>query len=131
MEYTDELKGMGYAKEWRYNVLQASITGYSRILKIVRLGERLRNRTGPCTVTKRRFNRLVERSEWHRAQQEDEEDGVIGESWIPWDQTQKRKKGTKQDHRYTESIMYIPHTPDSQMKKRLQEMEKNLGYRTR
>ena len=91
----------------------------------------MRNRKGACKLTKRRFMKLVGSSEWHRTQQEDEEYEVMGESWVPWDRNQKKKKGSKQDHRYTESIMYVPHTPDSQMKKNLQDMEKNLGYRTR
>merc|ERR1711954_132526 len=75
--------------------------------------------------------RLVGRAEWHRVQQGDEENEWIGESWVPWDKNRKKQSGKNQDHRYTESVMYIPHTPDSQMKKNLQEMENSLGYRTR
>ena len=62
--FMEDLKVMGYTEEWRAKVLRSATVGYMRILGKVEKGESLRNRKGTCTLTNKRFKKLVGIREW-------------------------------------------------------------------
>ena len=104
-ESMDNLTGMGYSLKWREEVLYSTMKGYIRILKRVEKGEILRNRKGTCTLQKRRFMKLLGRSEWYKYCDEESE-----ELEVPvWSQSQNQRSKTGRrsqgkDNRYTESV---------------------------
>ena len=120
-EYTNDLAGMGYDFEWRYKVLLSAIKGYSRILS----KETPRNRPGVNSRTARRHKRVMGPSTWfHVKPKEDEEDEK------PKEARKKPQRGEEQpvDRRQFEQVMFIQHTENSILKKKLQNMEDTMGF---
>ena len=129
IDMMDDLTAMGYSEEWKEKVLKASMAGHMRVLRKVREGSTCLHRKGKDTLVSRRFKRLVGSSEWFRVQEEDDATEVLE----PWDRkgcrnTRRVRTG---DSRYIESIFFVPHTPNSQLKRNLQKMEEKLPFRTR
>ena len=129
----DDLTEMGYYKlEWRENILKASVTGYMRILNKVRLGETARNRKGAATRKTRRFQKLIGIQEWFRVDHGKQDTWEVEPEHDRKGKGRNLKKGrSKQDDRYIESVMSIPHTPESELKRRLTQLESRLGLTTR
>ena len=59
----DDMSAIGYDTDLKEKVLIATIKGYIKILRDTKMGKTLRNRTGRCTMMKRRFMHLVGSSE--------------------------------------------------------------------
>ena len=85
-----ELEVMGYSLQWRINVLRSSVVGYIRVLAKVATGETSRNRKGSETLLSRRFKKLLGSTEWYRATNEADAEGIMP----PWE-----KGGITSTHR--------------------------------
>ena len=118
IRFMDDLAAMGSSLSWRTMVLKAALTGYCKVLKEEREGKTRRNRTGKCTLRKRRFMKLVGASEWFRLEQpEDTKELFVDEK------SNVRKNRRKKDNRYIEANWFIPHTPGSTLRNNLTRME--------
>ena len=118
--YMDELKEGGYSKKWREQVLEASVTGFERILKGEKEGTGSLHRSDKSTRKIRRWKNLCGKSQWFQpagTKSADQQTGKRGK---------KRKREGEGSQTEIESILYVPYTPDSELRKRLQKVEDSL-----
>ena len=129
-EYMDNLTGMGYPKQWRSKVLRSTLVGYMKLLKRVEEGETKRNRMGKETQLSRRFKKLLGNQYWYRVedkeQEMDELEGTLGRRM-----TLGPKAKSRTEPKYVESVVFISHTPQTELKGRLTRVEQSLGFKTR
>ena len=124
VEYIDSLTAMGYSLEWRKKVVSSTLKGYMRILAFAKQGHSDRNRFGASTFKKRRFNRTIGKQEWFRPHLEDEEIETV--------KVKGGRSGKAKDQdKYIESILFVPHTPEGMLRSRLLKLEHNLGFENR
>ena len=117
----DNLLGMGYSETWRIKVLTSALKGYKKVLDLVNKGLTNRNRLGAKTATFRRWKKLMGPSTWFQDKQaKDSKNGGRSQTG--------RSKG---DARETEGVMFVPATPQGQLKTRMQELDLKLGLRGR
>ena len=109
--FMDELAEMGYGLDWRKRVLVSSIRGYMRVLRKVENGEVTRNREGYMTKGHRRYKKFCGKTEWFEDQEDEREWERMGASGPG-----RHQKAGK---RTTEGVIFIPHTPGSYLKKRM------------
>ena len=64
-----------------------------------------------------------------KVRETEQEDDEMDQEWTK--ERKKKWKPGKGDKRYVEAVFFIPHTPNSELKKALGEMEEKLGYKTR
>ena len=69
IEYSDELKGMGYSNQWVENALTACFNGYKKILE----SNGPRNRPGASSEMSRRAKKLAGSKTWFQVQNSEEE----------------------------------------------------------
>ena len=70
-EYSRELLAAGYKPTWVQNALEAALTGYERVVKIVRDQNKLRNRPGFSTMNARRAKKFASTT-WFNKTREDQ-----------------------------------------------------------
>ena len=102
----------------------SAIKGYSRILN----KGTPRNRPGFSSVTARRHKRVMGPSTWFQTRpKENEQDEE------PRETRKKPLKGEKEvaDKRQFQQVMFIQHTENSDLKKKLQSMEDSMGFQDR
>ena len=121
------MAGMGYSLEYREKVLKAAMVGYVRVLTQTKQGKTLRNRTGKCTLLKRRIMKLVGAAEWFKVR-ETEPNGEFEFKRCSM-KGEKKKNGNGGDHRYSEAVLKIPHTPGGILKANLTKLEQELGFK--
>ena len=122
--YMDDLTGMGYSLKWRLNVVRSALVGYERKLKS---GEN-RHRSGASSRKSRRVKKLVGQRIWFTKGRKEAE----GKGNAPGVRKIRKPDGrtVQEDVKRTESCVFVPHTPHSELKRRLTEMEKNLNLTT-
>ena len=108
-------------------MFSANIKGYTRILKQVREGTTQRHRKGECALMKRRFMKLVVSTDGNRIRDIDSE--LEECHFEPRSKSTKRRK--QDDQSNIEAVIYIPYIPDSNLKQWLNQMETQLGFKTR
>ena len=119
-DYMDDLCGMGYGLEWRIRVLRSTLIGYKRILHRESKGSTRRNRLGQCTLMKRRIQKLCGAKTWFQQQKASKEGAAEGK---------RSPKVHIGGQKPTESVMFVPYTEESHLKRLLQDAEANLvGY---
>ena len=119
----DDLAWMGFGFWWRLRVLRFAMLGYRRITYNVSMSKTRRNILGTCTAIKRRVQKLCCSSSWFKKSTRAYKSQECNGKRAP-----KLKVGRDQP---TESVMFIPYTEESQLKKSLHEVDKNLkGYRS-
>ena len=123
--YMGELEAGGYSMKWRIEVLQAALTGYGRMwLNEVIRGKPI-NRPEASTRTKRRAAALTGNRHWYKGiTNAEEEDDRTKQTSSKRPAKGKHRKHT-QPHLIPEGVLFVPHTPGGQLKKRLQEVEDN------
>ena len=112
--FMDNLDTMGYKVEWRKKILRSSLVGYMRILDKVEKGETTRNRKGDVTLMSRRFKRILGIQEWYKVDRDREDAEEIREP-LRYGQRGRKSVMTKSD-RYVESVIFVPHTPNGELK---------------
>ena len=123
-EYADELRGMGYAKEWIENVIRSALLGFKKYC------HGTINRPGMATRTARRRKKLVGKSTWFEKSQKQREDD--GEAKSPQNRPLEKGNSAKRRHRreekqpVVETAIFIPHTPGGALRDRLNKMEEGL-----
>ena len=122
-EYMDNLAAMGYPWEWRNKVLQKALTGYMRLLARVESGGVTRNRKGSQTRVKRRYNKLVGKSDWFRQEEEKDDHLELGDRVWPRVRQPEEDKGPQVR---VESVFFVPHTPEGQLRKQFMEVERRM-----
>merc|ERR1711954_285231 len=127
----DELDAMGYTLEWRQKVLQSAITGYMRILHKEECGGTPRNRKGADTLKTRRFKKLVGISEWFRLDKQKPDAWEVQEPWSHTGKQKQARRRPKHEEKYIESVMFLPYTPGSTLRNKVNRVEERLGFRTR
>ena len=114
LDYSDDLSAMGFNFKWRANIFRSAVTGYAKIAKSDN-----RNRPGASSKMKRRKKKLVGDVDWFRSPEEQHQGGPSDQSRHP----RRRRSGVKEPGStgvgVTEDIMFIPHTPNSMLKKEL------------
>ena len=120
----DNLASMGYGQPWREKVLLSTMKGYMRILNKCTQGTSRRNRKGAETWLKRRYNRLCGKASWYKLAGDYEKLQEL--AWDPEENQSNRNSNAKKHHkkpddRYIESVMFVPYTPESQLKNQRQE----------
>ena len=125
-EYIDDLAGMGYTPQWRQKVLTSTIRGNSHLLRRCEIEEATRNRVGADTFIKRRFNKLCGNQTWFRMSSQYQQRLEEVNHGL-WEENHRRHR----DNRYIEAVMFIPYTPESQLKSRLSALESKLGFRAK
>ena len=130
--YMDNLTGMGYPLQWRTKVLKSTMIGYMKILQRVEDGEVKRNRMGKDTVLRNRFKKLVGDQYWYRVKEKenDSDDELSGNSRMKWTPGHREGNGNGKQQ-YIESVVFVPHTPHSELKGRLNRVEQSLGFKTK
>ena len=126
MAYVDELMGMGYHQAFREEALRSALRGFSKISRTGRI-----NRPGASTYMSRRAKRLTGKTSWFEQKSRDPDVVEVGEG-APGRRT--RRKETKEKGGLppvVETAVFIPHTPDGVLKKRLNEMEEKMGLNGR
>ena len=118
-EYADCLTGMGYSKEWKVKVLTSALRGYQGILQLVDQGKVKRNRFGKATATARRYRKLLGPSTWYKKQ------GAQNSSGTRRCKGQQNQRGKE---RRLEGVLFVPHTPFSTLKQKLQAVEDSLKF---
>ena len=115
---------MGYKVEWVSKVLEKALTGYENVLGMVSRGETTRNRLGAKTAQQRRYKKLFQHDWYKKRPKGDREKDVQGKD---------RKKGKKRanEDEKQETVMFIPYTQGSELKRKLQEMEESISMSNR
>ena len=124
MNFMDNLAAMGYSLAWREATLWKALVGYMRVLGRVRDGETRRNRLATCTELARRVKKLCGETSWFRDEQDELEHSESQES-------QRSRRRQVRDNRRVESILFIPLTQESTLKKKLTELERNSTFRSK
>ena len=119
--YLDDLEGMGYSQEWQQKVLTSAIKGYCKILYKVQSGLCRRNRSGASSWLTRRHKRLVGQATWFKSKERENEKGEKQSGRTEW-------KRTPMNREEFTTVMFIPHTKEGKLKRKLQEMEDNLRF---
>ena len=126
----DDLAGMGYSLEWRTKILHNAMKGYCRVLMLRDLGVTKRNRPGYTTRNKRRYKKLIGKSNWFKQKEKDEDEEIGSRGEYP-----NRKPAPKDEcvrnEKTFENVMFITHTHESKLKKEIQKMEDSLGWKDR
>ena len=68
--------------------------------------------------------KLAEKSEWFRMEREADTELESPET------TRMRTRRGKTENKYTEAIVFVPHTPEGELRKNLIQMEKNIGFKS-
>ena len=117
-EYMTELRWGGYPQVWREEVLGSAIKGYIKLWKLEIEGKGHINRPQHTTQLKRRAQKLEGAMNWFReapkTQQREKQHQYNRKNPLKWVQQP------------TESILFIPYTPQSALKKILQQLEKQV-----
>ena len=121
-DYMDELKEGGYNQGWREQVLEAAVTGYERILKAEVEGTGKIHRSDKSTRKIRRWKNLCGKNQWFQPGGNKSEEQQTKGRGIK----RKRKEVDRGTQAEIEGILYVPFTPDSELKKKLQKMEDDL-----
>ena len=98
------------------------------------MGTTRRNRKGAETWLKRRYNKLCGKTSWYKLAGDYERLQEL--AWDPEENQNSRNSNVRKPHRkpddrYIESVMFVPYTPESQLKTQLTKMESKLPNRTR
>ena len=113
-----KLKWGGYSLEWRMKILDAAFKGYSKIWTLEATGCGHVNRPKHVTKVKRRAQRLEGSNNWFKGQNQ----GQMSTNAMP-NQTNRKKKVIQP----TESVLFIPYTPNSSLKKVLTSLERQIN----
>merc|ERR1711954_216349 len=121
-EYSRELLAAGNKPTWVQNALEAALTGYERVVKVVRDQNKPRNRPGFSTLNDRRAKKFAN-TRWFNKTRED--------------QIRTQSHSSKKNHRtqtknfqksMTETVMYVPYTPGGALRSKLSKMEEGLNF---
>ena len=122
LEYMTELRHGGYPHSFRANVLQSAAAGYAKMWKLEASGSGHVNRPKHVTQSKRRAMRLAGNQTWYdgsrRCQTEKPKTKPVQR--LP-------KPQQKSVNQPTESVLFLPYTPQSRLKKKIQDLEKELN----
>ena len=124
LTFSDELNAMGYSEEWVRDTLKSAMVGYMRILHRDLEGEGPRNRKGRDTLKSRRFKRLVGISEWSRVDKGEPDAWEVMDPWVNKSKVGFKRK--KQDQCYVESLVMIPHIPNSKLRHLITRIENGM-----
>ena len=115
-QYMSELEAGGYSHQWRQRVLESALMGFEKMLKGEKEGTGWVNRPEVSTRGTRRLKRLAGRTSWFQPGGNERRTGV-----------KRRRGGQETEERKTdqpiEGVMYVPFTPQSELKKKMQEVE--------
>ena len=117
-EYACDLRRGGYKPEWTKETLLNALRGYSKMIKAEINGTCPINRPEAIGKTSRRVKALVVKSRWFSKTKPANNDQNLKSD-------QKARKGkakfkTHEPHEPPETILYVPHTKDSLLKKQRQ-----------
>ena len=122
--YMDNLSAMGYLQAWKKKVLRTTMIGYMRVLTKSRKGETSRNRKGKDTQVSRRFKKLLGNQYWFRmGDQPGDKEVYSGGGLAPMSGRLQGRKDAHQDKRYVESVVFVPYTPEGNLRNRLNRVQ--------
>ena len=124
--YMDELAASGYSEEWRHQVLESALCNYEKVLEKEANGEVERNRPGYSTARARRAKALTGKTSWFLESPEETTTPTTTPS-RPWVRRKARQTSNLKGRQVIESIMFVPHTPGGELRRRLTQMEQGLG----
>ena len=121
--YCKELKLGGFGEQWIEEALRSAAVGYERILKGELEGKGRINRPESHGKTKRRVEKLVGKTNWFKEPKEKEEQGKTqGRK----EAKEGKKKGKMTKKAKIESVLFVPYTKNSELKKMVQQAEDSL-----
>ena len=118
-EYMRELRHGGYSHNWRSEVLRSASLGYQKFWELEQKGEGFVNEPCHTTIQKRRADKLEGQNHWFKLQPK------LGKVKETLNVRSRPKRKRSKQFQPTESVLFIPFTKDSRLKKTLQEVEKN------
>ena len=119
VDYMGELAQGGYSKQWRQQVLEDALTGYKRFWAMEHEGTGHVNRPEGATANKRRAERKVGKSTWFMKPPNKNNKVKVSCNSTFKVKTKCRSKVPNK----TETVLFIPFTPNSSLKRKLQEAE--------
>ena len=122
-----ELAQGGYSKQWRQQVLEDALTGYKRFWAMEHEGTGHVNRPEGATANKRRAERLVGKSTWFMKPPNKNNKVKVSCNSTFKVKTKCRSKVPNK----TETVLFIPFTPNSELKRKLQEAESFINGRNK
>ena len=117
--YVQDLKRGGFRDTWIKNALQAASVGYGRLIKAETEGGRKINRPASYGQKKRIVKRLTGKSTWFKAKPNPD-----SQLQAP---SNSRKKSRKVMRGVPETVMFVPHTPNGDLKKALQKIDAKVN----
>ena len=119
--YAEELMKGGFSQNWVKNALGAAATGYARMAKSEIEGKVPVNRPEKSGRKTRLVKKLVGKSTWFKSKNNpDQEQEVPTEAPAMHSRVKNSYAKAKKEATNPETVMFIPHTPDSGLKKALQ-----------
>ena len=107
-----QIQGQPISTKPQGKVLMKALVGFQRILYNVRAGKVRRNRKGADTRTRRRFNKLLGKTEWFKVATKDDDPVELQENTWP----RVRKDANKQEDKLVEAVCFVPHPPPGRAK---------------
>ena len=120
-EYMKDLEDGGYGVKWREEVLHDSMKGYIRMWREEVAGKGRICRPGKATTTLRRWKKLAGARNWFQPGGKTEK-GSTERKDRKERKDPKEKKKDKEPQR-VESVLFVPYTRNSELKKEMQKME--------
>ena len=126
-----ELARGGYSQQWRESVLSAAVVGYRRIWNSEVNSKGYVNRPDHVTKSKRRAAKLTGNSTWFQKTKQNTEDPTRTQIEHHQHQRKQQKKRTPAPNKprevKIESVLFCPFTPNSTLKKQLQQEEDRIN----
>merc|ERR1711954_53024 len=112
--------GGGYSQSFRENVMNSACQGFAKIWKAECQGTGYINRPSHVTKTARRAMRLAGSQNWFKKKTQEQKNSNANPA------PKTNKKPANNQVQPTESVLFLPYTPNSSLKKTIQEIEGKL-----
>ena len=116
--YVKDLKRGGFSQSWIKNALEAASVGYGRNIKSEISGGRRVNRPESFGQKRRIVKRLIGKSTWFKSKASETFSNSSG---------LKKKKSNRQLRGVPETILFVPHTPNGELKRALQKIDSKVN----
>ena len=120
-EYSNDLKRGGFSKNWIKEALKSSMVGYGRMVRDEIKGIGKINRPEHMGRVARRHKQLLGKGSWfQKAGNSNKEEGRTGKN------VKKRKSNPPGRNQKPETVLFIPHTPNGELKQLLQQVDSEV-----
>ena len=123
-DFMKKMRRSGYGAKMRRNVAIAGLRGYYRMVRVEEEGGRRVNRPRWEGATERRYKKLGGKSNWFKKRVNNEKvASVHSGTHKPPGPTSQRSNKVESRQDQIETVIFVPHTPGSELAKLLQEAD--------